>query len=635
MHLRYHLLVLFLFTALTAQTLPTEGSDLFYGSGNCEQCHKPGSPNTAALLDSHGHDVSMITYWRGTMMANAAKDPLWQAKVKAEVDTHPGLQTVIEDKCTTCHAPMGRTEAYYDGATNYTFADMLADPLAMDGVSCAVCHQIQETPELDGASFSGHFTITDARLIYGPYENPVTSPMINNSNYTPVYGPHINTSELCATCHTLFTPYVDDNATIIGEAPEQTPYLEWLNSDFPQEGTECQTCHVPRVAGPITISNRPNSLGSRSPFGKHEFVGGNIYMLRLFQTFRGELGIAASSAELDSVMERTRRQLREHSVSLSVNARWEGSDLIGQVMVENRTGHKLPTAYPSRRAWLLFTVTTDQGDTVFTSGAWDDSFEILGLDPGYEAHHDTIRTADEVQIYQAIPKDYQGNKTYTLLRIAGYLKDNRLPPRGWTSTGIAADTTAIAGAASLDPNFNREEGVEGSGKDRVTYRISGLNTSRAYTVQAKMVYQSLAPRFVTDLLSHTTVNEVNTFAAYYNQVPNTPFVMDSVATTLSALTVDAAHQPENYLVLENWPNPFNSGTNIHYRLPAGGTVTLSVFDLQGRQVATLSDDWQAPGEYTRRWNGKRRDGEPVPSGVYFLVLKAGGQTRQHKLLLLK
>ncbi|NOZ75329.1 MAG: hypothetical protein GXO90_08130, partial [FCB group bacterium] len=570
----YSLLLTFILTigfhqTLQGQSLPTEGSDLFYGSGNCATCHLPGSPNTSALLDANGHDVSMVTYWRGTMMANAAKDPLWQAKVKAEIDTHPSLQTVIEDKCTTCHAPMGRTEAYYDGALTYTFDEMLADPLAMDGVSCTVCHQIQATDPLDGESFSGHFTITDIRQIFGPYTNPVTNPMITNSNYTPVYAPHISQSELCATCHTLFTPYVNDNATIIGEAPEQTPYLEWLNSDFPAEGTECQTCHVPRITTPITISNRPSSLSPRTPFGKHEFVGGNQYMLKILKMYRTELGVAANDTELDSVIARTQRQLNQHSIALSVESVWNDADeLVSVVTVENLTGHKFPTAYPSRRAWLVFTVKDPQGNTVFSSGDWDTSFEITGLDSSYEPHHDNISSEDQIQIYQAIPQDYLGNKTYTLLRIAGYLKDNRIPPRGYSTTGVAADSTAIEGLAASDANFNRDGATEGTGIDLVTYVISGLNRSITYTVEVKMVYQSLAPRYVSDLLTHSGgIPEVDTFAAYYAQVPNEPFTLDSTGVTVTALDVDPSSTlPQSVLIVDNYPNPFNAATRISFYL---------------------------------------------------------------------
>jgi len=89
--------------SLGTQSLPTETSILFSGAGNCSLCHIAGG---GAFTTQAGTDISPTTLWRSTMMANAARDPLWQAKVTAEVAEHPALQTVIEDKCTTCHRPM-------------------------------------------------------------------------------------------------------------------------------------------------------------------------------------------------------------------------------------------------------------------------------------------------------------------------------------------------------------------------------------------------------------------------------------------------------------------------------------------------------------------------------------------------
>ena len=160
------------------------------------------------------------------MMGNAAKDPFWQAKVTAEVSAHPQFKQIIEDKCSTCHAPLGRTETIYHGAQYYSIQEMTNDPLALDGVSCTLCHQINADNLGSPESFSGHYQIENAHLIYGPYQNPFGAPMQMMSGYTPVFGEQIHESELCATCHTLFTPTVDNDGNIIGEAPEQTPYLE-------------------------------------------------------------------------------------------------------------------------------------------------------------------------------------------------------------------------------------------------------------------------------------------------------------------------------------------------------------------------------------------------------------------------
>ncbi|MGB1319269.1 MAG: hypothetical protein ACPG5W_13715, partial [Flavobacteriales bacterium] len=87
--------------------LPLADNGYFKGSGNCDGCHGVDETQFANTI-GEGHDVSPVTYWRGTMMANAAKDPLWKAKVSHEVAINPSHKVALEDKCTTCHAPMGK-----------------------------------------------------------------------------------------------------------------------------------------------------------------------------------------------------------------------------------------------------------------------------------------------------------------------------------------------------------------------------------------------------------------------------------------------------------------------------------------------------------------------------------------------
>ena len=78
-------------------TLTTFETDDFSGSGICAMCH-------SSLTDEAGTDVSNDAQWRSTMMANAAKDPLWQARISSEVDRAlPEWKETIENKCSRCH----------------------------------------------------------------------------------------------------------------------------------------------------------------------------------------------------------------------------------------------------------------------------------------------------------------------------------------------------------------------------------------------------------------------------------------------------------------------------------------------------------------------------------------------------
>ncbi len=92
----------------------------------------------------------------------------------------------------------------------------------------------------------------------------------------------------------------------------------------------------------------------------------------------------------------------------------------------------------------------------------------------------------------------------------------------------------------------------------------------------------------------------------------------------------SASIPKSFALDQNYPNPFNPTTNIRYSIPATSKVTLRVFDVLGRQIETLVNENQAPGQYTVTLNAQR-----LASGVYFYQLNAGGFSQTRKLLLMK
>ena len=148
------------------------------------------------------------------MMANSARDPYWHAAVRREVLDHPAAQAAIEDKCSTCHMPMARFDAAAAGGQGEVFANLApAAPqheLAADGVSCTVCHQISAENLGEHASFDGGFAIEaagDSRVAFGPHDVDAGRQALMRSaaTFKPSAGTHIQRSELCATCHTLFT----------------------------------------------------------------------------------------------------------------------------------------------------------------------------------------------------------------------------------------------------------------------------------------------------------------------------------------------------------------------------------------------------------------------------------------------
>lgn len=95
--------------------------------------------------------------------------------------------------------------------------------------------------------------------------------------------------------------------------------------------------------------------------------------------------------------------------------------------------------------------------------------------------------------------------------------------------------------------------------------------------------------------------------------------------------------PKAFFLSQNYPNPFNPSTSISFNVP-GTTdqrVSLIVYDVRGKRTKTLIDSSFEPGTHMVSWNGRDDDGEPVPSGIYLYVLRAGDQTLTRKMTALK
>lgn len=494
---------------------PAFVSEHFSGSSNCTMCHNN-------LSDSSGKDVSIETDWSSTMMANSARDPLWRAKVRGELNRNPGLASVINDKCTRCHAPMANFEAKTKNEpmevldNGFLSASHPRHDEALNGVGCTLCHQIQNSSNLgDLSSFTGHYEIGNDKIIFGPFDNLFPNPMIMNTGYTPTYSAHVKDSKLCATCHNLKTPYVDEFGQVLSttpesEFPEQMPYTEWEHSSYNggANAQSCQQCHMSRANG-VPISNRPMWLQTRDGFAVHEFVGGNKLMLDIFNNNKQQLGVLSNN--FAETISKTQDMLNSAASITPLSQSLANGNLEFTLKVNSNTGHKLPSAYPSRRVILHVTVKDGQGNVVFESGKLNANGSVVGVDAdsnqaSFEPHYDLITQPDQVQVYEAIMGDNRNKVTYTLLRGMVYLKDNRLLPQGFDKA-TAPNDVKVFGDALNDSNFV-------GGSDQVTYRVAGLNGAN-YQVEAELVHQPLAYSFAQDLFNEVD-GEVEDFKTMFN-----------------------------------------------------------------------------------------------------------------------
>jgi hypothetical protein len=513
----------------TSTTLSTFETDDFSGSGVCAFCH-------SGLKDSAGSDVSIDAQWRSTMMANSAKDPLWQAKMESEVTRNPAIQAVIEEKCSRCHMGMARYQAITDGTTVNILGEGFLDPgnllheAAMDGVSCSLCHQIQNiglgTPgSYTGLYFIDTYTSPPARLAFSRYGQPFKNPMEMHSGFSPEAGYHISDAALCGTCHTVYTPALDAAGKVIGEFPEQTTYLEWRHSETLRT---CQECHLPDASGGVVISSRPRMLSPREPFGEHHFVGGNSFMLTLLKNNAAELGITAEAALIDATVSRTNSMLNSAARVSIASASLQQGVLNVVLEVQNLTGHKLPSGIPLRRAWLHMTVRDKAGRIIFESGKPQADGSIVGndadLQPGAcEPHYDSISAPDQVQIYESVMADTRNLVTYTLLRAYTYAKDNRLLPQGFDKKTAPQDI-AVRGPALDDENFS-------GGLDKITYRVAVKESRKPLTVSAELLYQAVGYPFLLDF-KQDKIPSVQRFLKFVEVENMAPAVVSNAAFAL-------------------------------------------------------------------------------------------------------
>lgn len=538
----------------------------FTTSVACALCHA-NSDEAQAMRDSQGRGVAPFDLWQSTMMANSARDPLWRAQLSVELARHPKQAANIARKCVRCHAPMAAKDAEQHDKEPLDALALLKGKdarsvLAFDGVSCTVCHQIEAKGLGSEESFTGNFSVGHDELIYGPHREPFDMPMIMHVDFQPTFGRQIIESRHCGSCHTLMTHTLNDKGEATGEVmPEQTPYLEWRNSVYSRENGQsgrqtrsCQNCHVPTrdVDGkPIRteIAHNPGGFDfpfteKRSPFGRHIMVGGNTLIPAMLRDNRELLRPQATDAAFNATIAEARKQLETRTAVLWAGKTTRRGDRIElPVRVVNKAGHKLPTAYPSRRVWLQVRLEDKAGKVLFRSGAFDKRGRLLGADGKVrpseladgpiDPHISRIAAPDDVLVWESVMKDSAGKPTWSLMSAAGFFKDNRILPKGWKPDHVEARRTSPQGIAipkkgkdkpQPDPDFL-------GGSDTVQLSLPAPAERGPFKLTLSLHYQTLGARHAAELFSNETA-EVRQFERMYRKADTRPETLASVTVTL-------------------------------------------------------------------------------------------------------
>ena len=527
----------------------------FRTSDRCVACHN-------GLKTSTGEDVSIGLQWQASLMANSGRDPYWQASIRRETLDHPAEKGDIEDECSNCHMAVQHFANRDAGRKTEVFVHLplqllgKGDHAAADGVTCSVCHQAEAAGFGTQASFNGNLTFAPAiknllRPEYGPYNIDAghqSAMMSSTGGYDPMQGDHMRDAGLCGTCHTLYTKARGKDGKVVGILAEQMPYLEWQHSDYAEPGKDnvagapvvlnvgeerkkprpktCQECHMPEVKGAMAVTaiyGQP-----RDGMHRHVFVGGNFLMSAMLEKHREDLAVEAQPEELHAQVQRTIEFLQTQSARVEIGAVMPtASGVAFDVHAQNLTGHKLPTAYPSRRVWLHVTVRDGSGKMVFESGHLNADGSIVGnandADPSrYEPHFMEITRPDQVEIYEPILKNADGHVTTGLLDAVDYLKDNRLLPSGFDKATAGADVRVV-GDAAQDPRFDDRGST-------VRYSVSTGGAAGPFRVEVDLVYQPIGYRWAHNFEPYDAA-EPKRLVSYYEQAAHDSAVVLAHAET--------------------------------------------------------------------------------------------------------
>jgi hypothetical protein len=270
---------------------------------------------------------------------------------------------------------------------------------------------------------------------------------------------------------------------------------------------------MPEVQGDTPMAS---VLGvPRTGMRQHSFIGANFFMLRVLNSYRNDLNVDALPEELTVAARDTVEFLQSKAARVTIrDLEVDAASLRVNVLVENLTGHKLPTAFPSRRAWLHLLVKDRDGNIVFESGRLNPDGSIRGndndVDPlRFEPHYREITSSDEVEIYEPILQNQAGHVTTGLAEAVGYLKDNRLLPSGFQKQTADKDI-AVVGEAADDPDFT-DRG------DLVRYLVHLGSAPGPFHVEAELWYQPIGFRWAHNLGPYRAA-ETQRFVGYYESM---------------------------------------------------------------------------------------------------------------------
>jgi len=492
--------------ASAALPLPTTKEDFFLpGTQPGSDAHplveivKPDSCNTC-------HTEPIYDAWRGSMMAQAGRDPVfWAAFEVAQNDAADA-----GEYCLRCHTPRG----WYAGRSDPANGSGLEPDDRSAGVACELCHRmvdpvagaIDESAAIDidiRAALSSP-PPTDyfgsAMIILDPKDRrrgPFSFPP------SPEIGPHhrwqsrfqgqddaLAASRLCGSCHNVDNPLLSWNENPPGGGPAQfwpnemntaapsfgkdvlfpveRTYEEWLYSDYADGGVyapqfagakpdgmvaSCQDCHMVRqtgIAAETFFNPVYRDCNATGCLPVHVLAGGNTWVPRIIQDSRWRLTPPVDEAKALDATAAAARSMLQRAATLEIDLETDGTQKVVTVRVINETGHKLPTGYPEgRRVWVNLRAYDAADKLIYESGAYDPATGVLTKDAAIKIYEVEQGLTPELAALTGLDA---GPTFHFALNNTTY-KDNRIPPRGYTVAAFDRPGLRPVGATYQDGQF--------------------------------------------------------------------------------------------------------------------------------------------------------------------------------------
>jgi hypothetical protein len=459
----------------------------------CDNCH-----------GGYDQAVEPAFNWRGSMMSQAARDPLFFACLAIANQDAPD----VGDLCLRCHTPDG----WLNGRCEPTDGSALNNN-DRQGVQCDFCHKMVKPTALginpyplDGIYTSQTYPQDQSYLgtinpIPGYSGNGMYVADANNAKRGPFtdavgrhqmfYSPFHSTSDHCGTCHDVSNPqftrvninspylYNDENTPAPSYElslllPVERTYSEWKVSSFNGTGGKsCQDCHMKDVTGKgAKLKDAP----VRTNLPLHDMTGGNTFTPNMVKT---QSAAEINPAALDAGVIRARNNLQTAAtLELTVNS----TKTTATVKVTNNTGHKLPSGYPEgRRIWINLKASKADNTLLKEYGVYDQNeAHLYGEDTKVYEIHPGIST-EWAQTLASLGKNIPAGPSFHFVLNDMVCSDNRIPPAGATILELIDAQSPIVGYSYADnQNWDITTFALPAGTEKVEARLFYQTTTREY-----------------------------------------------------------------------------------------------------------------------------------------------------------